>query len=586
MSYEDEGDDVFGDAVPEGEAGVGEDDYADGGGVAGGGGYDNMDEEEEDDDDERGYENGAAGGGGGEGLGLGEGEEEYDPDAAYGAGGLMDDEDELDPLEEDISQEDAWVVISAYFSEKGLVRQQLDSFDEFLQSTMHELVSSAGEIKITPELQYMPGQDTVRRTFQINFGQVYLAKPTAREKDGSLTSMFPHEARLRNLTYNSPLYCDISCKTYEADVGDRSQEEGEGLEAEEERENPKEFLGWVPIMLRSSFCVLVNRTDKELTELGECIYDQGGYFVINGSEKVLIANERMSTNHVYCFKKRQPSKFTWTSEIRSFVDNSGRPPSSMFLQMYAKGTQHSKVNGGHIRAQLPYIRTDVPVVLVFRALGYTNDKAILEHIVYDFSDTDMMEKFRPSLEEADVIQNQVVAQDFIGKRGSAVNVGRNERINYAKGLLQREFLPHVGIGAGTEAKKVFFLGYMVHKLLMCSLGRLEEDDRDHYGKKRLDLAGALLAGLFRQLFRKLTQNVRKYLQLCLDKGTQFVVGTAIKSQFITDGLKYSLATGNWGDKKTATKAGVSQVLNRLTYASALSHLRRLNTPLGREGKQA
>eukprot|EP00752_Nemacystus_decipiens_P002915 g2713.t1 len=570
MSYEDEGDDVFGDGVP-----------------------DNMEEEEEEEheqgDDEGHYENGVAGGGLGDddGLGLGgEEEEEYDPDAAYGAGGGMmdDDEDELDPLEEDISQEDAWVVISSYFSEKGLVRQQLDSFDEFLQSTMHELVSSAGEIKITPELQYMPGQDTVRRTFQINFGQVYLAKPTAREKDGSLTSMFPHEARLRNLTYNSPLYCDISCKTYEADVGDRVHEEG--VEAEEERENPKEFLGWVPIMLRSSFCVLVNRTDKELTELGECIYDQGGYFVINGSEKVLIANERMSTNHVYCFKKRQPSKFLWTSEIRSFVDNSGRPPSSMYLQMYAKGSQHTKVNGGHIRAQLPYIRTDVPVVLVFRALGYTNDKSILEHIVYDFSDTDMMEKFRPSLEEADVIQNQVVAQDFIGKRGSAVNVGRNERINYAKGLLQREFLPHVGIGAGTEAKKVFFLGYMVHKLLMCSLGRLEEDDRDHYGKKRLDLAGALLAGLFRQLFRKLTQNVRKYLQLCLDKGTQFVVGTAIKSQFITDGLKYSLATGNWGDKKTATKAGVSQVLNRLTYASALSHLRRLNTPLGREGKQA
>ncbi|CAM9966967.1 unnamed protein product, partial [Sphacelaria rigidula] len=113
-------------------------------------------------------------------------------------------------------------------------------------------------------------------------------------------------------------------------------------------------------------------------------------------------------------------------------------------------------------------------------------------------------------------------------------VGRNERINYAKGLLQREFLPHVGIGPGTEAKKVFFLGYMVHKLLMCSLGRLEEDDRDHYGKKRLDLAGALLAGLFRQLFRKLTQNVRKYLQLCLDKSTQFVVGTAIKSQVRRD----------------------------------------------------
>ncbi|CAM9155861.1 unnamed protein product, partial [Laminaria digitata] len=514
MSYEDDGD--YGDAAAEG---VVESEYAEAGGEGAAGGYDDM-------EDYDGVAEGGVGVGGVEGV---EEDEEYDPDAGYGAGDMMD-EDELDPLEEDISQEDAWVVISAYFSEKGLVRQQLDSFDEFLQSTMHELVSSAGEIKITPELQYMPGQETVRRTFQINFGQVYLAKPTAREKDGSLTSMFPHEARLRNLTYNSPLYCDISCKTYEADAGERLPEDG--VEAEEERENPKEFLGWVPIMLRSSFCVLVNRTDKELTELGECIYDQGGYFVINGSEKVLIANERMSTNHVYCFKKRQPSKFLWTSEIRSFVDNSGRPPSSMYLQMYAKANAqyHSKVTGGQIRAQLPYIRADVPVVLVFRALGYTNDKAILEHIVYDFSDTDMMEKFRPSLEEADVIQNQVVAQDFIGKRGSAVNVGRNERINYAKGLLQREFLPHVGIGAGTEAKKVFFLGYMVHKLLMCSLGRLEEDDRDHYGKKRLDLAGALLAGLFRQLFRKLTQNVRKYLQLCLDKGTQFVVGTAIKSQ--------------------------------------------------------
>ncbi|CAN0419819.1 unnamed protein product [Discosporangium mesarthrocarpum] len=102
----------------------------------------------------------------------------------------------------------------------------------------------------------------------------------------------------------------------------------------------------------------------------------------------------MSTNHVYCFKKKQPSKFLWTSEIRSFVENSGKPASSMFLQMYAKGQKHSKVSGGQIRTQLPYIRTDVPVVLVFRALGYTNDKTILEHIVYDFSDTDMMEKFR------------------------------------------------------------------------------------------------------------------------------------------------------------------------------------------------
>ena len=125
----------------------------------------------------------------------------------------------------------------------------------------------------------------------------------------------------------------------------------------------------------------------------------------------------------------------------------------------------------------------------------------------------------------------------------------------------------------------------MHKLLMCKLGRAEEDDRDHFGKKRLDLAGPLLGGLFRVLFRKLTKDVRRHLQKCLDEGRRFNIGSAIKSNHISDGLKYSLATGNWGDKGNTTKAGVSQVLNRLTYASSLSHLRRSNTPLARSGKQ-
>jgi len=121
---------------------------------------------------------------------------------------------------------------------------------------------------------------------------------------------------------------------------------------------------------------------------------------------------------------------------------------------------------------------------------------------------------------------------------------------------------------------------------MCSLERVDEDDRDHYGNKRLDLAGPLLGGLFRMLFRKLTKDVVAYLQKCIDEGRDFNLASAIKSRLITDGLRYSLATGNWGDRKDASRAGVSQVLNRLTYASTLSHLRRLNTPLGREGKQA
>lgn len=271
----------------------------------------------------------------------------------------------------------------------------------------------------------------------------------------------------------------------------------------------------------------------------------------------------------------------------------------MLLNMYGSRTRAS-VDGHQIRAMIPYVREEIPVVVIFRALGFVADRDIIEHIVYDFEDDEMMERFRPSLEEASPIQNQIVALDFIGifilydkfgdthfflgKRGSAQNVKRQERIQYAREIMQKELLPHVGISPNNEVKKAFFMGYVVHKMLMCSLGRLEEDDRDHFGKKRLDLAGPLLGGLFRILFTKLTKEVRKYLQKCLESGKDFNLTYAIKEKTITDGLKYSLATGNWGDRSSASKAGVVQVLNRLTYASALSHLRRCNAPLAKEGK--
>jgi DNA-directed RNA polymerase II subunit RPB2 len=158
---------------------------------------------------------------------------------------------------------------------------------------------------------------------------------------------------------------------------------------------------------------------------------------------------------------------------------------------------------------------------------------------------------------------------------------------YARDILQKEMLPHVGIGEHCETKKAYYFGYIIHRLLLCALGRRPEDDRDHYGNKRLDLAGPLLGGLFRMLFRKLTRDVRSYVQKCVDNGKEVNLQFAIKAKTITSGLKYSLATGNWGQANAAgTRAGVSQVLNRLTYASTLSHLRRLNSPIGREGKLA
>jgi DNA-directed RNA polymerase II subunit RPB2 len=129
---------------------------------------------------------------------------------------------------------------------------------------------------------------------------------------------------------------------------------------------------------------------------------------------------------------------------------------------------------------------------------------------------------------------------------------------------------------------------MVHRLLLAALGRRELDDRDHIGNKRLDLAGPLLAFLFRSLFRNLMKEVRLLAQKYINQKHDFNLDVCIKTTTITRGLAYSLATGNWGDQKKAhqARAGVSQVLNRLTYTATLSHLRRCNSPIGREGKLA
>jgi DNA-directed RNA polymerase II subunit RPB2 len=418
----------------------------------------------------------------------------------------------------------------------------------------------------------------------VKFSQVYLGSPQISEGDGEARELFPHEARLRCLTYAAPIYIDVRSLQYRIDdTQNLLTQRDENLEIDVLHENV--FLCLVPIMIRTKTCRLYGIDDRDLTQVGECVFDQGGYFVINGSEKVIIAQERMSNNHVYVFKKQQPSKYEWVCETRSHVWKGSRPTSTMFLQMYGKSLKNS-VDGHQIRSTIPYVRTDIPIIIVFRALGYTADHDIIEHIVYDLNDTEMMARLYPSLDEASPIQNQIVALDYIGKRGSAINVGRRERVQYARGILQKEMLPHVGTEENNETKKAFFLGYVIHKLLMCSLGRLHEDDRDHLGKKRLDLAGPLMGSLFRMLFKKLTKDLQKTIKKCLDEGKMFNLLQAIKSRTISDGLKYSLATGNWGDRKNASRAGVSQVLNRLTYASSLSHLRRCNAPLAKEGKLA
>jgi DNA-directed RNA polymerase beta subunit len=295
----------------------------------------------------------------------------------------------------------------------------------------------------------------------------------------------------------------------------------------------------------------------------------------------------MATNTVYVFAKPQPNQYSYTAEIRSIPKNGTKIASQFTLKMLSRGKEKG-VSGQYIRATLPYIRQDIPIIILFRALGLIDEEKILNCVCFGTSDDGILDLLKPCIEEAFMIQDKAAALDYIGRRGTTVGVNQEKRIKYASEVLQKEFLPHAGTENFSENKKALYLGYMVHKLLMCSLERRELDDRDHYGKKRMDLAGPLLTQLFKVLFAKFNKDLAKYLQKCIDSNREFNMNMAVKPNTITNGLKYSLATGNWGDQKKAmqARAGVSQVLNRYTFASTLSHLRRCNTPIGRDGKIA
>lgn len=478
------------------------------------------------------------------------------------------------------SQDDVWDVIRASFVEKGLVQQQIDSFDALVEHTLQDILSASPDILIKPETPYGTaapdadagaGGEHVSNWYRVRFAQLYMRAPTITEQHGATVDVMPHEARLRNLTYSSAMYVDIVKTTVHAPNTPHERTESETLR--------KVFLGRLPVMVRSQLCHLHGKSEDELVALDECPHDKGGYFIINGNEKVLIAQERMANNQVYVYRRKQQAKYSFVAEIRSVADLTQKPTGALYLGLL--------VSRCVIEVTIPYVRAPIPLAIVFRALGVCSDQAILEKIVYDLSDHEMLNLLRPSLEEAFVVQSQDVALDYIGKRAAKVDATRLQRIRYARESLRKELLPHVGTDAGAEQRKAFFLGYMANRLLACRLGRRSTNDRDHYGYKRLDLGGPLLALLFQQLFKKVRDDLKRYLQRQIDAGKDFNLMTAVSARTITNGLRYALATGNWGLQQQGSlgvKTGVAQQLNRLNFSSTLSHMRRTNMPIGREGK--
>jgi len=493
----------------------------------------------------------------------------------------------------DIDEGDEWKVIEAYFtsSSQVIVQQQLESFDNFILNSMNEIIKDTDVVVV----KCNPKDPSDRRHKTLTFGRkneeptgedddddqvkVKFMRPMVRGLNGQDQRVTANECRLRNMTYASRMYVTVFSEI----------RNGEKSEPEERSEDLVE-LGSMPVMLRSFICSLHN---ANVVGLGECPFDCGGYFIVNGSEKVLLAQEKMAANRVNVFRQPATSRYSYVAEVRSCDVQAYRPPRTLTLRLLASATRGTPSSGSALRiskkgqgncihVRLPYVNSDIPMVVLFRAMGFEEDKDILQHICYDFRDKALLELLRPSLEEAREIRKKQEALEFIGNRGY---MREDQSAQWVRSqILKQQLLPHINVDkSNSRTLKAYFIGYAINKLCNVALGRLTESDRDHYGNKRLDLAGTLMSTLFRSAFVRVARDAGSNLKKNRGDVTKCINPLTITKQF-----KYSIGTGNWnvvGSGKT-TKTGVAQPLNRLNFMATLSHLRRLNTPTDRTGKIA
>ena len=482
-----------------------------------------------------------------------------------------------------------WDVIKSYFDEsngKCLINHQIESYNDFVLNKLEQIIEGFNDLQI--HHKYIPELDDFKYTIYINVSKPVMTRPTIHEKDGSTKLMTPTDARQRNFSYSSNVYVEfkIHIKWY----GNDNQKQ----ECKKIMKNVN--IGKIPIMVGSNYCILDNPYFQINSK--ECKYDYGGYFIINGNEKVVISHDRIAENKTYVFLDNKLSQYSHIAEIRSVPDNVFGPPKLTSLKLSSKQTQF----GHYIRASIHHIRIDIPVFIIFRALGFESDKDIVRLCVHDLDDPNnkiLIDNLKGSVEDCNTILNRLSALDYLQKFlnisgfPKEIMQNKNKRINIILDILKNDFLPHVG---PDRFKKALYLGFMVNKLMKCFLGINPMDDRDSYLNKRVDTPGIMIANLFRQYYGKVVKDVKNMIYKELNNGSWKVTNDLVnlinksniykivKPSTIESGLKYGLATGNWGIKNTNAKQGVAQVLNRLTYNATISHLRRVNTPMEKSGK--
>jgi DNA-directed RNA polymerase II subunit RPB2 len=482
-------------------------------------------------------------------------------------------------------EDGAWTVIDSYFKQDNvMILHHLSSFNYFMTNQIPAIVREKEFVtKIYDKDSWDETLQMHTRVYQVDFGKVYMSKPVLY--DAPHKPMYPNDARLRNLSYSGSLYIDIHHKLITIDAnGEEHIEDFPTLE--------KYPCGKIPIMVGSKFCVLSDQTNMTKEEMGEGMYDQGGYFIIKGVEKVIVSQEKRIENKVLSFKiKGQQTKYSEKVEIHCVHPNSPANVSPVYLQMKTK----EEISGGHtLKIKFRRLKQEIPVVILFRALNVVSDRNIYEMVVHDIenpANARLIEMLHASIDEAKLITSQKLALEFISRNLTGMQYAKFKddmqcKLTYVYQTICEELFPQVG---PSPIKKAYFLGYMINKLFKCSLGVLPYDDRDSFMNKRVESSGELMSQLFRSLFAKFVKEIKTSCDKDMMSGKfndlKNNLSKKLKPNEIESGLKFSLSNGSWGLKNASKpKTGVSQTLMRLTYLYTLSNLRRIVLPMDKTMK--
>jgi len=426
-----------------------------------------------------------------------------------------------------------WPIIQDILSREGVAKQHLNSFDEFLKKGLQDIIDEIGHIDI----------ENAEYPYKIQLGRIQFKQPRMMELDGSVTHITPVEARLRNVSYVAPLMLEANVI-----------EDGKTLESR------FIHIGDIPVMVKSESCILRSFTQQKLIDYAEDPEDPGGYFIINGSERVIVGLEDLSYNKIIVDAEKVGGKKVFKAKVYSSIVG------------YRAKLELVLKEDGLIVARIPGSPVDIPIITLMRALGLESDKEIAS--VISLNDT-IQNELESSFEKTDITTSKD-AIVYISKR-IAPGMLEEFQIKRAETLLDWGLLPHLGKQPDNRKEKTQFLGEAACKLLELKLGWIQPDDKDHYGNKVVKFAGQMLADLFRTAFRNLVRDMKYQLERSGQKRGINAVSAAIRPGIISDKLNNAIATGNWG----RGRVGVTQLLDRTNYLSTISHLRRVQSPLSR-----